>query len=284
MKPTSHVAGDMKWHVYRYPQKPKTLMVVGSILTRPDDLESSLNYSSGIEPFRADQLMDQTLAVKRTIQSELSKNAGGRLKAMLPVNPFISAGAGIEAEHTKQLEATVDALDVRAVSIMPDTAKDYINRALATPRIVQYVKEGLWSRSLYLVVGTATCRKLVMSDSHSWEKKASAEADIGITASGVEAGAGVSKGHHASVNSGIEIEEECDFAYRVREFQYSRRKRGVKSTKDWLEGAMFANDSAGKVPLTSAEIEVLSDEIPEFDCFEDEDEEIEEDGESPSCR
>lgn len=170
-------------------------MVIGSILTRPDDLESSLNYSRGIEPIRPDQLMDQTQAVKRTIKSELSKNAGGRLKAMLPVNPFISAGAGIEAERAKQLEATVDALNVRAVSIMPDTAKEYINRALATPRVVQYAKEGLWSRSLYLIVGTATCRKLIMNDTYSWENKASVEADVGITASGIEAGARISKNH-----------------------------------------------------------------------------------------
>ncbi|KAK5635127.1 hypothetical protein RRF57_010839 [Xylaria bambusicola] len=275
MKSTGHVAGDMKWHIYRYPQKPKTLMVIGSILTRPDDLESSLNYSNGIEPLKPDQVMDQTQAVKRTIRSELSKNAGGRLKAMLPVNPFASAGAGFEADRTRQLEATVDALDVRAVSIMPDPAKEYINRALATPRVVQYVKEGLWSRPLYLIVGTATCRKLVMSDSQSVEKKASAEADVAMTATGVEAGTGFSKGHQASVGSEMEVEEECDFAYRVREFQYSRRKKGVKRTKDWLEGAMFTNDANGTTPLTSAEAEALSDGVPEFDGFEDEDEDIE---------
>lgn len=81
----------------------------------------------------------------------------------------------------------------------------------------------------------------------------------------------------------MEVEEECDFAYRVREFQYSRRKRGIKNTKDWLEGAMFANDSAGSAPLTSTEIEELLDEIPEFDCFEDEDEEIEYGGETLDC-
>ncbi|GAW11382.1 hypothetical protein ANO14919_007260 [Xylariales sp. No.14919] len=277
MKSTGHIAGDMKWHIYRYPQKPKTLMVIGSILTQPDDLESSLNYSSGIEPLRPDQVMDQTQAVKRTIRSELSKNAGGRLKAMLPFNPFVSAGAGIEADRTRHLEATVDALGVRAVSIMPDTAKDYINRALATPRVVQYVKKGLWARSLYLIVGTATCKNLVVGDTQSRENKASAEVDVGIIASGVEAGVGGSKSQQASISSEMEVQEECDFAYRVREFQYSRRKGLIKSTKDWAEGAMFTNDSASTGPLTSAEAEQLLDEIPEFDYFEDDDEDIEED-------
>ncbi|KAI0102722.1 hypothetical protein GGR51DRAFT_277922 [Nemania sp. FL0031] len=278
MKETGYVAGDMKWHVYRYPQKPKTLMVIGSILTQPDDLESSLNYSSGIEPLGLDQVMDQTIAVRRTVRSELSKNAGGRLKAMLPVNPFVSAGAGIEAERTRQLEATVDALDVRAVAIMPDTAKEYVNRALRTPRVVQYVKEGLWARPLYLIVGTATCKRLVMGDTQSRENTVSAEADVGIAGLGVEAGAGISKGQKASAGSEMEVCEECDFAYRVREFQYSRRRRGIKRTEDWVKGAMFSNDpDDSTLPLTSAEGELLSDETPEFDGFEDEDEEIEED-------
>lgn len=46
-KPLGHIAGDMKWFAYRYPQKPDTLMALGSILTRCDDLESSLNYEAG---------------------------------------------------------------------------------------------------------------------------------------------------------------------------------------------------------------------------------------------
>ncbi|KAI1125136.1 hypothetical protein F5Y10DRAFT_247734 [Nemania abortiva] len=274
MKTTGYVAGDMKWHVYRYPQKPKTLMVIGSILTRPDDLESSLNYSTGIEQLRPDQLMDQTPVVRRTVTAELSKNIGGRLKAVLPVNPFISAGGGVEAERTKQLEATVDALDVRAVSIMPDTAKEYINRALQTPGVVQYVKEGLWARSLYLIVGTASCRRLVMGDTQSREIKVSAEVDAGIMVSGVEAGAGVSKGQKISAGSELEIQEECDFAYRVREFQYSRRKGAIKRTEDWTKGTMFSNDPArSESSLTSAGGE---EEVPEFDGFEDDDEDVEE--------
>ncbi|KAI1146081.1 hypothetical protein F4825DRAFT_209352 [Nemania diffusa] len=280
MKGTGFLAGDMKWHVYRYPQKPKTLMVIGSILTQPDDLESSLNYSSGIQPLGPDQVMDQTHAVRRIMRSELSRNAGGRLKAMIPVNPFISAGAGIELDRTTQLDATVDALNIRAVAIMPDTAEEYINRALATPRVVRYVKEGLWARSLYLIVGTATCRNLVVGDTQSQGNKVSAELDAAILALGLEAGAGVFKGQEASASSKIQVEEECDFAYRVREFQYSRRKRGIKKTKDWVEGAMFTNDSStSTTPLTSAEAEELSDEIPTFGGFEDDDEDIGEDGE-----
>ncbi|KAJ8121403.1 hypothetical protein ONZ43_g2132 [Nemania bipapillata] len=277
MKSTGSIAGEMKWHIYRYPQKPNTLMVIGSILTQPDDLESSLNYSSGIEPLGPDQLMDQTQAVRRTVSSELSSNATSRLKAMIPVNPFISAGAGTEGERTRQLEATMDALGVRALAIMPDTAKEYIDRALATPRVAQYVKEGLWARSLYMIVGTATCRKLVLEDTQSRVKRISADLDIGvgILAPSVEAGVGGSKGQESSTSSGVEVQEECDFAYRVREFQYSRRKRGFKNTRDWVQGAMFTNDpTTNLAPLTSAEAEELMDEIPEFCGFEDEDEDI----------
>lgn len=277
MKPAGRIAGDMKWHVYRYPQKPKTLMVLGSILTEPDNLESSLNYSSGIAPFPPEHRMDQTYAVQRTMRSEISKNIGGRLRAMLPVNPFLSAGGGVDANWSTGLEATVDALDIRAEIILHDTASEYVNNALKMPSVAAYVRKGLFTPQLYMIVGVATCKGLVMGDADKRGGDFSLEADADLPPAGVGAGAGVSRGNQASRGSGVQTQEECDFAYRVREFQYSRSKRAVNKGKDWAAGALFNNDGhGGLLSPTSAQMDESDDEIPEFDYFEEEDEDVEE--------
>lgn len=272
---SGRIAGEMRWHIYRSPQKPNTIMVLGSILTKPDDLESSLNYSSGIEPFPGRQRLAQPDVVHLVASAKLSKEVGGRLKSVLPVSPLVSAGGGAEASQSGSAEGIVEALDVRAEIVMPDAAKDYMDRALLSPRILEYVREGLFARPLYLIVGVATCRKVVSGDTIVREKKGSLEADIGVTGSGVEAGIGVFGSKTASTGSQMEIQEECDFAYRVREFQYSRLRKRIKKSRDVLEGAMFEKDGQrGSVPLTNSEEEDLFEEVPVFEYLESDDEDF----------
>lgn len=269
------IAGAMKWHVYRYPQKPNTRMVLGSILTKPDDLESSLNYGSDFEPVPPEKREDQTEAMRRVITSELTRNSGGRLKAVLPVNPAVSAGGGVEGASSSSLTTTIEALGVHAEIIVPDTAKEYINKALSLPKVVEYVRQGLFSKSLYLIVGVASCKKLTMNDTSSRETKLSADVDINVSLAGVETGAGVSNGKGASAASGLDVEGACDFAYRIREFTYSKWSRRITGKDDFVDGAMFSKDSTnGKPVLTNAERQELFDEIPVFDDFESEDEDL----------
>lgn len=139
---SGHIAGDMKWFVHRYPQKHNTLMMIGSILTQPDDLESSLNYEKGIKPFPVDGKLDQTAAVQQVIKAELSKDLGGRLKAVLPtISPVVNTGGGVEARFSDISEATINALDIRAEVIKRGAAGEYINEALQTPEVSQYVRK-----------------------------------------------------------------------------------------------------------------------------------------------
>lgn len=273
---TSQVAGARKWHVYRQPQKPNIIMVIGSILTKPDDLETSLNFERGIESFPQDKRRDETHAVRRVIHTEMSADTGGELKAMLPIlAPVVNAGAGLGAKNSKSDEATVEALDIHAESIMPGTANPYIDKALLTHEVAEYVKKGMFTRRLYLIVGVATCKRLFIGDSSAQEQTFSAKGDLGLPPAGAEAEARAFANRNALVESELEIQEECAFAYRVREFQYSRLRRRITGAKDITEGSVFGGAGGrADVPLTTAEVEAEYHDVPKFDYFESEDEEV----------
>ncbi|KAJ0107239.1 hypothetical protein J7T55_007609 [Diaporthe amygdali] len=264
---SGRLKGDKLWHVYRYPQRPNTLMVLGSILTKPDDLESSLNYGDGIEPFPSRSVEDQTGAVRLFMRSEISTKNGGRLKALLPFSPIASAGGGLGATSSTSLDASIEASGVRAVAVLPPAAHDYLERALQNPRIVDYVRKGIFAEPLYMIVGVATCKSLSMGDASSKSRSASIDLDASLTIGGVEAGVGVSRDKGTSEDSEREVLEECDFAYRVREFQYSRRKKRIKKSANVTDGAMFGTDASGE--------EGPFEEVPIFEYFESEDEDVE---------
>jgi hypothetical protein len=76
----------------------------------------------------------------------------------------------------------------------------------------------------------------------------------------------------AKSTSTLEVEGECDFAYRVREFQYSKIWRSFKDKRDMTEGALFGLKEAilgGKSGHTKADD---GEYVPAFVDFEDEDE------------
>lgn len=266
MTNSSGLKGDKLWHVYRYPQRPNTLMVLGSILTEPDDLESSLNLASGIEAFPPDKIEDQTGAVRLFMRSELTQKHGGRIKALLPFSPIASAGGGVGANFSRSADATVEASGVRAVAVFPEAAKDYVERALQAPKVIDYVRKGIFSEPLYLIVGVATCKGLYVGDGSSKIRSGSVDLDASLTAGGIEAGIGFSREKGSSADSERDVAEECDFAYRVREFQYSRRRKRIKKSANVTEGAMFGTDNPKE--------EDLFEEVPVFEYFESEDEDV----------
>lgn len=267
MTDSSRITGAKLWHVYRYPQKPNTLMVLGSILTKPDDLESSLNHASGIEAFPPDKIEDQTGMVRQFVRSELSKTKGGRIKALLPFSPIASAGGGVGATSSRSIEATVEASGVRAVAVLQHNAQDYLERALQAPRVLDYVRKGVFSEPLYMIVGVATCQRLTLGEASSKKRSGSVDLDASLTVGGIEAGIGVSREKGSSADSEREIAEECDFAYRVREFQYSRRKKQIKKSANVTDGAMFGTDH-------HQEEDGLFEEVPVFEYFESDDEDV----------
>ncbi|KAF7532043.1 hypothetical protein G7054_g8321 [Neopestalotiopsis clavispora] len=238
------IAGEMKWHVYRYPQKPGTLMSLGSILTRPDDLESSLNYTKGMEPFLPDQICDQTDAVQRVVKSELKSLFGGRLGAVLPINPMISAGGSVEGHWSKDHTVDADITGITARSILPQAARDWVESQLTLPSIERYIKDWSFHKSLYVIVGVATCKRISVTESKGISRNASLGGEAQVALAGVTVEAGISASRDVERGTRVEIEQECDFAYRIREFVYSRRKKQLKGdSRDVIGGAMFNFDN-----------------------------------------
>lgn len=126
-----------------------------------------------------------------------------------------------------------------------------------------------------MIIGVATCKKLSMSHARTRESMFSADLDANLAVLGSEAGVGMSNGNKASLAVELEIQEECDFSYRVRKFQYSRRRRVIRKAKDVTDGALFDRESDANVaPVTNAEAEAMSSDEPVFDDFESEDEAI----------
>jgi hypothetical protein len=246
-------------------------MVLGSILTQPNDLESSLNHEKGIKPFPADKRVDQSEATQLFVKSELSKKSGGRLKALLPVTPLASAGAGFEATASGSIESTVEALDIRAEIIMPYTATSFVQDALSTPEILSYVRDGLFAKPLYLIVGVATCKKLFIGDTVAQDREASVQGNASLAGSGIDVEAGVSKARNSSAGAELHINTECDFAYRVRQFSYSKlRKKMVKSV-DVTDGALFGDDTSRD---STTDSDMLYEEVAVFEDFDSQDEEF----------
>lgn len=251
-------------------------MALGSILVRPDDLESSLNYEAGIKRFLANEKFDETDVIQRIIHANFTEDFSGRLKALLPaISPVFSIGGGVEGKVYHDSGVTLQAMDIHAEVLHRDAAKDHINEALQTPDVDQYVKKGLFARPLYMIIGVASCKKLLMSSTKTREIVFSADLEAEAAITGAEAGAGLSTDKKASAGTDMEIQEDCDFAYRVRKFQYSRLRGVITDAKDVTDGAMFGKDfDRGEVPLTSAEAEEMYDEVAVFDEFDSDDDDI----------
>ncbi|KAI1394274.1 uncharacterized protein F4822DRAFT_424753 [Hypoxylon trugodes] len=271
--PSGRIAGPIRWHIYREPQPPNTRMALGSILTKPDDLETSLNYEGGgIEEFPQNKREDCTPMVRRIIKSELSKSVGGKLSVLLPTMPWVNGGGGLGAERSSDTQATFEPMNIRAQIISPDTAKEYMNRALLTPKVLEYVRGCLFTKPLYLIVGVATCKNLTGSETRSVKRTASA--DVSADVMGAQLTGSVLAANEDSVGGEYVVDGECDFAYRVREFQYSRTRKIFKKSSDVTDGAMFGLEDED----SSDEMEDDAEEVPEFEYFEDDDENIESTG------
>ncbi len=238
-QPPGQLVGNMVWLVARYPRKPGELMKMGSILTDPANLETSLNLESIEDP---PKLMDASLGIRSSIETSLSRanSALNKAAANVPVFSSIAAGAAVEGHWRLDVTTTLRAMDVQASSFIPDDK--YMAQALQAPRVAAYVKATLYSKRLYIVVGVATARRLYMKETVTQPQMAGAPGPAGVPA--VADGA-VGAGHNstANVRSELEVGEECDFAYRVRQFEYSKI-RGLRSQGDYTKAAMFRADGA----------------------------------------
>lgn len=180
-QPSGTLAGKMLWLVPRYVEVPGTLMRLGSVLTDPENLESSLNLHS-IPPIPADSQRDASLAVKRHVEVELSKSNSLLVKAAPNIPAFASVGAEISGGWNRDASTTVQALNVRATVFIP--TKAYMNAVLGNPNVIEYARRGLFSKPLYIIVGTATASKLSIQESQSRDRRAGALASFAPAGTG----------------------------------------------------------------------------------------------------
>ena len=234
-------------------------MRLGSILKEPEDLESSLNLHA-INKIPDQSKRDASLAVRRHVETALSDKNSLLAKAVASV-PALSAGVSVDGHWNHDAGTTLDALNVRATVFIP--SENYMNEALKNAEVIKYTK-GLFGRALYIIVGTATASKLSVKENRSAEQKAAFSTNITPPVTETEFDAKASHEKKAEIKSEWEVGEECDFAYRVRKFVYSKM-RGLRKGENYSENALFGSDR--NQPPADDDVE----EVPVFEWFENED-------------
>jgi hypothetical protein len=232
---SGRLSGKMKWLVARYPKAPGQLIALGAILSDPEEPETRLNrYDANyINP---KYILDETAAVQRTIRAEVSNNDSILLKV---AQPLLGAGIGVDGKLSRDIKTVVDALDVKAKIFLPD--KEYMDASVEVPGVQEYVKKCHFSKKLYMIMGVASAKKLSvdeeMSNTNSVGTSFTA-AHFGGT--GIEFMADAKHSNDKNTASGLKIEDECDFAYRIREFTYWKcRKNKAVMKGDRSKGALF---------------------------------------------
>jgi hypothetical protein len=221
MPEAAGLAGEMKWLVARYPKPPGTMIKLGSILKDPKEPESSLNLESAAGIKAVPNIRDESVAIKANITSELSTNLSALLELVPPANPIADAAAKLKADKSKSSETVVEALNVRAEIFLP--TDEYMKDALTDSKVIAYVKEGVaFSKSVYIIVGVATAEKLNLKETLEKEASASGSISASIASGAAKTNAELTGGEKGKIAIDRKIEVDCDFAYRVREFIYSK--------------------------------------------------------------
>ena len=253
------LAGERKWLVARYTKPPGKLIFLGSILTDPEEPETSLNRATGAVDIPERDTIDDSAAVRQQIHSELSSDVEGLLQVVLPSSLPLSASLKVEGHSSNEVKTTVEAMGVSAKVFIPD--KPYMDEALKGPKITEFLKGCAWSRRLYMIVGVATAEGLDLAEEQSQARSMVGSGNISLEGTGTALAGELSSGTTASSGSTVKTVHATDFAYRVREFEYMKYHKKVKNRGDWTEGTMFGregSDSRGR------DDEVI---VPVFDCW-----------------
>ncbi|MCJ1461422.1 hypothetical protein MMC07_000019 [Pseudocyphellaria aurata] len=259
-----HLAGKKKWLVARYPKPHGELIFLGSILTDPEEPESSLNRKTGAVKIPERDKYDESAAVRDKVHSDLSTNASGLLKVVPPNTPLFSAGLAAEGRSGDEVNTVVEAMNVSAEIFIPDRA--YMDDSLEKPEITAYVMGWAWSKPLYMIVGVATAGTLAVTEEQSQERNVALSANASVAGTGTEVAVQVSRETMAKSGSSLKIENPTDFAYRVREFEYKKLlTKKFKDRGDRTEGAMFGMGEKDEWNPTN------KDGVPAFDDWADDD-------------
>ncbi|KAM0480422.1 hypothetical protein ACHAPX_004253 [Trichoderma viride] len=233
MLQSGKLAEKMKWIVTRYPKPCGQLIALGAILSDPEDPETRLNWHSATE-INPKYLIDESTAIQRVIHAGISNDNHIMLKLSQLLGGALNASGG--AKDNKN--TVIDAVDVEAKIFLPN--KEYMNASMEAPEVQEYVKNCNFSKTLYMIIGVASAKKLRIKEESSKQRSAG----VGVTASypgGTDLGTvgGCHKSTQTAVSE-MKTEQECDFAYRIREFTYWKyRREKVRMKADRSAGTLF---------------------------------------------
>lgn len=238
-------------------------MRLGSILKDPSDLGSSLNLREIPDTINFEY--DLSDVVKLSIASELHKSNSLLASAASSI-PIISAAASMGAKWGQDPQSTVEALNVRLKELT--SVPEYMDEAMKNKAVIEYARNGLFAKSLYVVIGVATANELSSKEKSSAKSGANASAKAGVP-QGVDIEISASHSNESGSKVELEVGAECDFAYRVREFEYQKYRRSkVREKGDYIKGALFG------VRDTEENKDDVYEEFPRFKSLEEEDEQV----------
>jgi len=273
-----HLAGEMKWLVARYPQPAGTLIKLGSVLVDPYEPETSLTRKTDPIAIDQDDILDQSHVLQAAIKEHFSKTRSGAANVDLPVWPLFNAGISAEGGTTESNQIMVEAKEIRAKIFLLDpkdsSASRYFSALLAKPEVIKQIRKHLFP-PLYIIIGVATARRVGIAETRSTGHNLGLGVSGSLPVAGLEESVAASDEGARCSSVEYSIEGDLDFAYRIREFQYSRVRQKVKEEyKDVTTATLMGIDSESEEEGEEEDSE--ENDIPVFRYLDENDVEIEE--------
>ncbi|KAH7143370.1 hypothetical protein DER46DRAFT_619035 [Fusarium sp. MPI-SDFR-AT-0072] len=241
-------------------------LVLGSILKRPGDPTDILNRQV-VEPVDPSNIIKEREQVTKSFIDALDVSFGSKLGASSVLASIIGASPSLEGTWAKGVSVSIEATNVRAQHFLPSA--DYVNRALHTKVIDDYVHQSFFSAPVYMVVGVAVASKLSRTTNASSDKGGGVGIGISPPGTGIEVSAEWSATCGSQSSYHDSVAEDVVLAYRLRRFRYSRR-RDEFIQKDEYE-SKHARYGTDQEDLTAEENEDGGNYVAVFSYFDGDD-------------
>ncbi|KAI3323847.1 hypothetical protein HD806DRAFT_495749 [Xylariaceae sp. AK1471] len=240
-RPPGEPAGSMKWHRLRYPERPGTFVELGAVLTDPYEVEDSLTQEEGVVPVPEGYIKDVSEAAVMAISTHLSTETESHLKGLFPLHLLANVGGSVGGGSERAIERIVRACNVQATVFRPSEAymDDVMKKQVVTGHLQ---KSWLGGGKLYIIVGVAKAQNLTVDDSTNRGRQAGVTAIASVPLAGVEIDTGLTHKRNSGAAIGYTIDHEVTFAYRVKEFKYSKIRKRLKDQGHVTDGAMLGTE------------------------------------------
>ncbi|KAF4964384.1 hypothetical protein FSARC_7683 [Fusarium sarcochroum] len=200
--------------------KPEDL-VLGNILKFPNDPVEILNKNE-VEPIDPSAIVHEREQVTKSFTDAVDVGFGSKIGASSVLAAVIGASPSVEGNWGKGTSYTIEATKVRAQRFIPSTA--YVNKALRTQEVGEFVRKSFFTAPIYMVVGIAVANTVSRTAERSRKRGGGAGIGIGPPGTGVEVSAELNANRETHSSYHDSTEGDVVLAYRLRRFRYSKRK------------------------------------------------------------